>query len=169
MSILLGFFCLFFQFMTNSVRGIYLKNGSNQQQHHPFSHDINNVCVQTIGDMVLEKRQQEIIGILHHEQPCQDEQDIGEDHDATQTTDHEAVAIVCLQYLHGRKQNGAYKENPGCGMTESEHIEAGTDDHHGTAYQEQDVLEPIQLSHHLPPLPVVNHHSVRRYPHRRPS
>ena len=158
---LLGFFCLFFQFMTDSVCGIELKNGCNEQRDDPFVIDVLEV-----GKVV---KMEHVALAGKHQYGRHKEQYVTEQHDAAQAADGEVLALVALQHLHGREAQCPQGVQIG-GDGPLQQVGTGTDDHQQGTDEEDGVLDFIQLSHsHSQWIGSGYHarrHSARKCPHR---
>lgn len=124
--------------MVYAMGGIELKDGSNQERHHPFVVDILEE-----GEL----RESEDVALAgEHEYGADQEEQVAEQHDAAQATDGDAGAVIALKHLHGGEAYGAQ----GVDIRSQAPLEqagASTYDHQQGSCEEDGGLQSIQLSH----------------------
>jgi len=149
MAVVFWFFksLFFLQLAADAVDGVHFEDGSDEQEHHPLAHYINNVRVHTIMEVVDERGQEEVVGILYHEQSGNDKADVGQRHDAAQATDDEAATVVLLLHLHGSEGDGTECEDPRGRFVHSENVHTGAHHHEQAARHEDGRLKFGELSH----------------------
>jgi hypothetical protein len=81
------------------MRGINLKYGTNEKSHHPVVVNHMYVCVVAFYG-VSEKREEEFINILEHQQSGNDEGNIGKHHYMAKSLQGDVIAIISLGHLH---------------------------------------------------------------------
>ena len=98
-------FFLFFRphFARYAVGRIDFQNSSDEQQDNPFVVYVFDVVVVARRPCRAEQRQQEVVGGVDHQDAREDEQQVGNIHDAFQTTHHHVVAFVYLHRLDNTK------------------------------------------------------------------
>ena len=133
--IVFSFFC---QFLTDSMEGIELQNGSYQQRHHPLVIDVLQ-----IGDMV---ESEDVALTGKHQQGRHQKQHIADQHHPTESTDGHIRTVVRLLHLHSSETQSPQSKYIGR-WTPCQQTCASTADHHQATYQENDALYPTQLSH----------------------